>query len=64
MGNLDNFLLDEDIGGFVGMFFYNTIEDIKDNCDIMSDIFCYPESYELGDSILLANWKKWTGDNE
>jgi hypothetical protein len=39
MGNLDEVLLEEDIGGFVGMFFYNTIEDIKDNCDIVSDTF-------------------------
>jgi hypothetical protein len=36
-GNLDEVLLCEDIGGFLGMFLYNTIKDIKENCDIMSN---------------------------
>jgi hypothetical protein len=53
-----------DIPETFGFLPSNTIEDIKDNCDIMSDIFGNPKNYEMGDSILLANWKKWSGDKE
>ena len=61
---LDEALLEEDIGGFISMFLFDSVEDIKDNSDIMSDIFSHPENYEVGDSILMANWNKWNSDDE
>jgi len=61
---LDEVLLEEDIGGFISMFLFDSVEDIKDNSDIMSDIFSHPENYEVGDSILMANWNKWNSDDE
>jgi hypothetical protein len=33
---LDEMLLDEDIGGFVGMFLFDSVDDIKDNIDVMN----------------------------
>ena len=35
----DEVLLDEDIGGFVGMLLFDSVDDIKDNSDVMKDIF-------------------------
>jgi len=52
-------LLDEDIGGFVGMFLFDSVDDIKDNSDIMKDIFGNVENLEFGDSILMADWNNW-----
>jgi hypothetical protein len=52
-------LLNKDIGGFVGLFLYNLVEDIKDNKELMGDIFDNPENLEVCDSILLANLTKW-----
>jgi len=34
-GCLDEALLDEDIGGFVGMYLFNVVDDIKNNTEIM-----------------------------
>jgi hypothetical protein len=36
--HLDEVLLDEDIGGFVGMFLFDSVDDIIDNSNIMKDI--------------------------
>jgi len=56
---LDEVLLDEDIGSFVGMFLFESVDDIKDNNDVMKDIFGNVENLEIGDSILVANWNNW-----
>jgi hypothetical protein len=57
-------LLDEDIGGFVGMYLFNAVDDIKNNTEIMGDIFSHPENREIGASILFSNWNKWNGKEE
>ncbi len=41
---VDKVLLDEDIGGFVRMLLYNSIEDIKDNSYILVNLFIYRKS--------------------
>jgi hypothetical protein len=56
---LDEVLLDEDIGGFVGMFLFESVDDIKENSDGMKDIFGNIENLEIGDFILMANWNNW-----
>jgi hypothetical protein len=56
---LDEVLLDEDIGGFVGMFLFDSVDDIKNNSNVMKDIFENVENLEIGDSILMANWNNW-----
>jgi len=38
-------LLDEDIGGFVGIFLFDSVDDIKDNSDVMKDIFGNVENF-------------------
>jgi len=53
-------LLDEDIGGFVGTFLFDSVDDIKDNSEVMKNIFRNDENLEVGDSILMANWKNWS----
>ena len=60
---LDDVLLDEDIGGFVGRYLYDSYDLIKDNKDVIEDIFSNPENAEVNDTILLANWSNW-GDEE
>jgi len=52
----------EDIGGFVGMFLFDSVDDIKDNSDVMKDIFGNVENLEVGNSILMADWKNWSND--
>jgi hypothetical protein len=61
---LDEVLLDEDIGGFVGMFLFDTVDVIKDNSDVMKNIFGNGENLEVGDSILMANWKNWSNEED
>ena len=61
---LDEVLLDEDMGGFVGMFLFDSVDDIKDNSNIMKDIFGNVENLEIGDSILMANWNNWNNDED
>jgi hypothetical protein len=56
---LDEVLLDEYIGSFVGMFLFESVDDIKDNSNIMKDIFGNVENLEIGDSILMANCNNW-----
>jgi hypothetical protein len=62
--SLDEVLLDKDIGGFIGLFIINSIDDIKDNEEVMGDIFSNPENLEVGDSILLATWTKWSNEED
>jgi hypothetical protein len=64
ISSLDEVLLGEDIGGFVGLFLFNSVDDIKDNKEVMRDIFGNPENLEVGDSILLANWTKWSNEED
>jgi hypothetical protein len=45
--SLDEVLLDEDIGGFVGMFLFDSVEEIKDDKDIMKDILRNPRKFML-----------------
>jgi hypothetical protein len=61
---LDEVLLDEDIGGFVELFLFDSVDDIKDNSDIMKDIFGNLENLEFCNSILMANWKNWSNDED
>jgi hypothetical protein len=61
---LDEVLLDEVIGGFVGMFLFDSVDDIRDNSDVMKDIFGNVKNLEVGDSILMANWKNWSNDED
>jgi hypothetical protein len=61
---LDEVLLDEDIGGFVAMFLFDSVDDIKDNNDVMKDIFGNVENLEVGNSILMANWKNWSNEED
>jgi hypothetical protein len=61
---LDEVLLDEDIDGFVGMFLFDSVDDIKDNSDAMKDIFGNVENLEVGNSILMANGKNWSNDED
>ncbi len=61
---LDEVLLDEDIGGFVGMFLFDSLDDIKDNSDIMKDIFGNDEKIEICDSILMVYWNNWSNNEE
>jgi len=61
---LDDVLLDKDIGGFVRMFLFDSVDDIKDNSDVMKDIFGNVENLEVGNSILMANWKNWSNDED
>jgi len=61
---LDEVLLDEDIGGFVGMCLFDSIDEIKGNNEIMEGIFSHPENLEVGESVLKANWGNWTEDEE
>jgi len=54
-GGLDEALLDEDIGGFVGMYLFNAVDDIKNKNEVMCDFFSHPENSEIGASILFSN---------
>jgi len=60
--SLDECLLDEDIGGFVGTYLYEDMDDIKNNIQIMKDIFGHEENLEIGKMILLQNWNNWNND--
>jgi hypothetical protein len=61
---LDEVLLDEVIGGFVGMFLFDSVDDIRDNSDVMKDIFGNVKNLEVGNSILMANWTNWSNDED
>jgi hypothetical protein len=46
------------------MYLFNAVDDIKNNTEIMGDIFSHPENREIGASILFSNWNKWNGEEE
>ncbi len=48
---LDEVLLDEDIGGFVGMFLFDSVDDIKD-CNLYQKTF-FPKYEIINFPILL-----------
>ena len=58
-GTLDECMLDEDIGGFVGAYLFDDVESVKQNSDIMNYIFSDMENYESGGTILTMNWNNW-----
>lgn len=60
--SLDECLLNEDIGGFVHTCLYNDPNAIKNNKEIMKNIFGHEENLENGESILLSNWNAWEPD--
>jgi hypothetical protein len=57
--SLDEGLLNEDIGGFVGLYLFDEVNGIKDNKEIMGLIFGNKENMEKGELLLLANWNNW-----
>ena len=61
--SLDECFLDEDIGGFVGAYLYDSLETIKHNETVMKAIFGHEENLEMGQTILLANWNNWEPEN-
>jgi hypothetical protein len=60
--SLDEVLLNEDIGGFVGLYLFDEVNTIKDNKEIMGYIFGNKENLEQGESLLLENWNNWKDD--
>ena len=56
---LDECLLDEDIGGFVGAYLFDNIEAVKESAATMKNIFSDNENYETGETTLLLNWNNW-----
>ena len=45
-------------------FLFDSVDDIKDNNDVMKNIFGNDEDLEVGDSILMANWKYWSNEED
>jgi hypothetical protein len=62
--SLDECLLDEDIGGFVGTYLFDDIQKVKENSKIMTAIFGNEENLEIGENILLANWDNWSLEDQ
>jgi len=54
--SLDECLLDEDIGGFVGTYLFDDIQKVKESNKLMTALFGNEENLEIGENILLANW--------
>ncbi len=59
VATLDECLLDEDIGGFVGAYLFDDVEAVKESAEIMKNIFSDLENYEKGETSLLMNWNNW-----
>jgi hypothetical protein len=57
--SLDECLLDEDIGGFVGSYLFDDIGLIKESDEVMKAIFGHEENLFMGETVLLANWDNW-----
>jgi len=57
--SLDECLLDEDIGGFVGSYLFDEIALIKQNDKVMKAIFRHKENLFMSETILLSNWNNW-----
>jgi hypothetical protein len=45
-------------------FVRDSVDDNKDTSDVMKDIFGNVKNLEVGDSILMANWKNWSNDED
>jgi len=56
---LDECLLDEDIGAFIGLLFQNDQSKVIHNELIMKTIFGNSENLVCGETILLTNWDNW-----
>jgi hypothetical protein len=65
---LDILDTDSKVGNDLGIikvaFVRDSVDDIKDNSDVMKDIFGNVENLEVGDSILMANWKNWSNEED
>ena len=59
LGCLDECLLDEDIGAFIGLLFQNDQSKVIHNELIMKTIFGNSENLVCGETILLTNWDNW-----
>ncbi len=59
VGTLDECWLDEGIGGFVGAYLFDDVETVKQNSEIMNNIFSDMENYESGETISMMNWNNW-----
>jgi len=46
------------------MFLFDSVDNIKDNSDVMKDIFGNVENLEIGASILMANWNNSNNDED
>jgi hypothetical protein len=60
--SLDEALLNEDIGGFVGLYLFDEVNEIKDNKEIMGFIFGNKGNLDQGESLLLENSNSWKED--
>jgi hypothetical protein len=61
--SLDECLLDEDIGGFVGTYLFDDIQKIKESNKITTAIFGDEENLEIEENILLANGDNWSPED-
>jgi hypothetical protein len=46
----------------VGTYLYEDMDDIKNNIQIMKNIFGHEENLEIGEMIMLQNWNNWNND--
>jgi hypothetical protein len=53
--SLDEVLLNEDIGGFVGLYLFDKVNEIKDNKEFMGLIFGNKGNLKQEESLLLEN---------
>jgi len=60
--SLDECLLDEYLGGFVGSYLFDDMESIKQNDKVMKAIFGHEENLCMGKTILLSNWNNWNAE--
>lgn len=61
---LDECLLDEDLGAFVGVLFRNEQTKVIHNELLMKTIFGNSENLANGETILLTNWDNWDDDEK
>jgi hypothetical protein len=61
--SLDEYLREEDIGGFVGTYLFDDIQKVKESYKIMTAIFGNEENLEIEENILLANWDNWSPED-
>lgn len=61
---LDECLLDEDLGAFVGVLFQEKQTKVIHNELLMKSIFGNSENLAIGETILLTNWDNWNDDTK